>query len=92
VFYVNADKTSFRGSTSDNVNTDLSVGLIVAAVAIPNLLRSRNEAIAATAASTVRTVNVSEITYSTEYPNKGYAQAWLRWGRRPTVIALTPAT
>ena len=73
VFYVNADRTSFRGSTSDNINTDLSVGLIVAAVAIPNLLRSRIAANESAAAATVRTVNTSEVSYSTTYANKGYA-------------------
>jgi hypothetical protein len=80
VFYVNADKTSFRGSTSDNVNTDLSVGLIVAAVAIPNLLRSRMAANEAAAASTVRTVNTAQVAYSTVYPNKGYAPSLATMG------------
>ena len=80
VFYVNADKTSFRGSTSDNVNTDLSVGLIVAAIAIPNLLRSRMAANEAAAAATVRTVNTAEVAYSTTYPNKGYAPSLAAMG------------
>jgi len=80
VFYVNADRTSFRGSTSDNVNTDLSVGLIVAAIAIPNLLRSRTEANTSAAAATVRTVNTAEITYSATYPNKGYAPSLAAMG------------
>jgi type II secretory pathway pseudopilin PulG len=80
VFYVKADRTSFRGSTSDNINTDLSVGLIVAAVAIPNLLRSRTEANASAAASTLRTVNTAEITYSVTYPNKGYAPSLAAMG------------
>ncbi len=80
VFYLNADKTSFRGSTSDNINTDLSVGLIVAAVAIPNLLRSRNEANEAAAAATVRTVNTAEITYSVTYQKRGYAPSLATMG------------
>ncbi len=80
VFYVNADKTSFRGSTSDNVNTDLSVGLIVAAVAIPNLLRSRMAANESASAATVRTVNTAEVVYSTTYANKGYAPSLATMG------------
>jgi hypothetical protein len=80
VFHVNADRTSFRGSTSDNVNTDLSIGLIVAAVAIPNLLRSRIAANESAAASTVRTINTSEVSYSTVYPNKGYAPSLAAMG------------
>jgi|GEM_PF-120497 len=73
VFYVNADKNSFRGFTSDNINTDMSFGLIVAAIAIPNLLRSRIAANEAAAGATVRTVNTAEVVYETTYPRKGYA-------------------
>jgi len=80
VFYLNADKTSFRGSTSDNVNTDMSVGLIVAAIAIPNLLRSRIAANESAAAATVRTINTAEVAYSTVYPNKGYAPSLAAMG------------
>lgn len=48
--------------------------LIIAAIAIPNLLRARISANEATAASTVRTINTSQITYSTTYPEQGYAR------------------
>ena len=48
--------------------------LIIAAIAIPNLLRARISANEATAASTVRTLNTSQITYSTTYPEQGYAR------------------
>jgi type II secretory pathway pseudopilin PulG len=48
--------------------------LIIAIIAIPNLLRARVSANEATAASTVRTINTSQITYSTTYPEQGYAR------------------
>jgi type II secretory pathway pseudopilin PulG len=48
--------------------------LIIAAIAIPNLLRARTTANEAAAASTVRTLNTSQITYSTTYPDQGYAR------------------
>jgi type II secretory pathway pseudopilin PulG len=48
--------------------------LIIAAIAIPNLLRARISANEATAASTVRTINTAQITYSTTYPEQGYAR------------------
>jgi hypothetical protein len=48
--------------------------LIMAAIAIPNLLRARQTANAAAAASTVRTLNVTQVTYSTTYPANGYAR------------------
>ena len=48
--------------------------LIIAAIAIPNLLRARTTANEAAAASTVRMLNTSQITYSTTYPEQGYAR------------------
>lgn len=48
--------------------------LIIAAIAIPNLIRARTSANEAAAASTVRTLNTSQITYSTSYPEQGYAR------------------
>ena len=48
--------------------------LIIAAIAIPNLMRARNAANESAAASTVRTVNTAQITYSTTYPEQGFAR------------------
>ena len=48
--------------------------LIIAAIAIPNLLRARISANEAAAASTVRVINTAQITYSTTYPEQGYAR------------------
>ena|SRR5579864_169049 len=48
--------------------------LIIAAIAIPNLLRARISANEATAVSTVRTINTTQVTYSTTYPEQGYAR------------------
>lgn len=47
--------------------------LIIAAIAIPNLLRSKIAANESAAASTVRSINTSEITYSSVYPDHGYS-------------------
>jgi type IV pilus assembly protein PilA len=43
--------------------------LIIAAIAIPNLLRARQAANEAAAVGTLRTINVAAITYSTQYEN-----------------------
>jgi type II secretory pathway pseudopilin PulG len=51
----------------------LSIPLILA-IAIPNMLRARISANEAAAASTVRTINTTQITYSTTYPEQGYAR------------------
>jgi type II secretory pathway pseudopilin PulG len=48
--------------------------LIIAAIAIPNLMRARTSANEAAAASTVRMLNTSQITYSTTYPEQGYSR------------------
>jgi type IV pilus assembly protein PilA len=52
----------------------VAIILIIAAIAIPNLLRARMSANDSGAASTIRTINTAEVTYSTSYPNLGFAQ------------------
>jgi hypothetical protein len=68
-----ADDNTLRATTSNSITTDASIGLIAAAIAIPNLMRSRIAANESAAAATVRTVNTAEVTYATNYPRKGYA-------------------
>jgi type IV pilus assembly protein PilA len=53
----------------------VAIILIIAAIAIPNLLRSRVAANDSAAASTIRTINTSEVTYLTTYSSNGYAQS-----------------
>jgi type IV pilus assembly protein PilA len=51
----------------------VAIILIIAAIAIPNLLRSKMSASDSAAASTVRTLNTAQVTYATSYPSLGYA-------------------
>ena len=51
----------------------VAIILIIAAIAIPNLMRSRMAANNAAAASTVRTLNTAQATFSTTYPTVGYS-------------------
>jgi prepilin-type N-terminal cleavage/methylation domain-containing protein len=51
----------------------VAIILIIAAIAIPNLMRARISANDAAAASNTRTINTAEVTYSTTYPLVGYA-------------------
>ena len=60
----------------------VAIILIIAAIAIPNLLRARIAANEASAVSSLRTINTAEVTYSTTYPTVGYAA---------TLVALGPA-
>jgi hypothetical protein len=48
------------------------VVLLALAIVIPNLLRSRMHS-PAPGASMVRTINTSQVTYSTTYPDQGFA-------------------
>jgi prepilin-type N-terminal cleavage/methylation domain-containing protein len=50
----------------------VAIILIIAAIAIPNLLRSRMAANEASAVGSVRTINTAEVNYSTTYPQNGY--------------------
>jgi prepilin-type N-terminal cleavage/methylation domain-containing protein len=51
----------------------VAIILIIAAIAIPNLLRSRIAANEASAVGSLRTLNTAEITYNTTYPTMGFA-------------------
>ncbi|HUC54952.1 MAG TPA: prepilin-type N-terminal cleavage/methylation domain-containing protein [Candidatus Cybelea sp.] len=51
----------------------VAIILIIAAIAIPNLLRSRMAANEASAVGSLRTINTAEVTFSTTYPTIGFA-------------------
>jgi type IV pilus assembly protein PilA len=50
----------------------VAIILIIAAIAIPNLLRSRMAANEASAVGSLRTLNTAAVTYSSTYPSIGY--------------------
>src|SRR5260370_8071935 len=50
----------------------VSVILIIAAIAIPNFLRSRMRANEASAVASIRVINTAAVTYSITYPTAGY--------------------
>ena len=61
----------------------VAIILIIAAIAIPNLLRSRMAANEASAVGSLRTINTACVTYSTTYNSVGYPS---------TLSALGPST
>lgn len=69
---VYGDNTAIR-EVSSSPALDVSGVLIVAAIAIPNLLRSRVAANEASTVGNIRTVNTAQITYSATYPSRGFA-------------------
>jgi type IV pilus assembly protein PilA len=50
----------------------VAIILIISAIAVPNLLRSRMAANEASAVGSVRTINASAVTYSSTYPDQGF--------------------
>lgn len=50
----------------------VAIILIIAAIAIPNLLRSRMAANEASSVGSIRTINTAAVTYSSTYPSNGF--------------------
>ena len=51
----------------------VAIILIIAAIAIPNLLRARIASNESSAVASVRTINTAMISYNSSYPSIGYA-------------------
>jgi hypothetical protein len=62
---------------------DVGGALIVAAIAIPNLLRSRMAANEASAVGSLRTLNTAQVTYAGTYERRGYAPNMATFGSDP---------
>ena len=63
----------------------VAIILIIAAIAIPNLLRSRIAANESSAVGSIRTINTSEVTYASTYPQQGFADLTMLGGAVPCV-------
>ena len=65
----------------------VAIILIIAAIAIPNLLRARMAANESSAVASIRTINTAEVTYNSTYPTVGFGslandRRW-RWRLHP---------
>jgi type IV pilus assembly protein PilA len=69
----------------------VAIILIIAAIAIPNLMRARISANESAAASTLRTLNTAEVSYVTAYPSAGYATLATLGGVGPCTPSSTTA-
>jgi type IV pilus assembly protein PilA len=67
----------------------VAIILIIAAIAIPNLLRAKIAANESSAANSVRKIATAEVTYSASFPTVGYAAALTDLGG--PAVGCTPA-
>jgi type IV pilus assembly protein PilA len=72
----------------------VAIILIIAAIAIPNLLRARIAANESSAVASIRTINTAEISYNSAYPTVGFATALVNLGPGgvSTACAATPTS
>jgi type IV pilus assembly protein PilA len=66
----------------------VAIILIIAAIAIPNLMRARMSANESSAAGSIRTVNTGEVSYAATYPSIGFTALSTLGGSSPC----TPST
>jgi len=77
------EETSIR-SASTSAAMDMGVVMIVAAIAIPNLLRSRMAANEAAAVGTIRVLNTAQMAYAADFPERGFAPDLATLGPDPS--------
>jgi len=70
----------------------VAIILIIAAIAIPNLLRARMAANESSAVASIRTINTAEITYQSTYPTVGFAPALVNLGGALGVACIPSST
>src|SRR5512135_1123702 len=69
----------------------VAIILIIAAIAIPNLLRARIAANESSAVASIRTITTAETTYQSAYPTWGYADTMAKLGP-PSAVLPCPAS
>jgi len=65
-------KSKTKGFSLIELLIVVAIILIIAAIAIPNLLRSRIAANEASTVGSLRTLNTAEVTYNSTYPQVGF--------------------
>jgi len=70
---------------------DAGAALVVAAIAIPNLLRARMAANESSAVAMIRTANTAQITYSSAFPQRGFARDLASLGPDPRDVSASSA-
>lgn len=82
VAYLYGEESSIKSASNNNM-LDVGGVLVVAAVAIPNLIKSKAAADQAAAVGSLRTIVTAQIAYSSSYPKLGFAQNLATLGPDP---------
>jgi type IV pilus assembly protein PilA len=92
-FMGNKSRTPRQGSGFSLIELLIVIAiiLIIAAIAIPNLLRARIAANEGSATNSIRNINTAEFAYNAAYPTSGYASAITNLGGA-TPCAPSPIT
>jgi prepilin-type N-terminal cleavage/methylation domain-containing protein len=77
---MHSKKNVTRGFSLIELLIVVAIILIIAAIAIPNLLKSRMAANQAAAVSTLRNINNSQATYIAEFAQIGFADTFVKLG------------
>jgi type IV pilus assembly protein PilA len=71
----------------------VAIILIIAAIAIPNLLRARIAANESSAVQSLRTIDSAQVTYQSSYPSIGYASTLAQLGSPAAgCVGVTPSS
>lgn len=82
VAYLYGEESSIKSASTNSV-MDVGGMLVVAAIAIPNLVKSKSAANEATAVGSLRTIVTAQVAYSSEYPKLGFARSLASLGPDP---------
>jgi type IV pilus assembly protein PilA len=69
----------------------VAIILIIASIAIPNLMRAKMSANESSAAASVRSINTGEVSYASAYPGVGYTTLASLGGASPCTPSTTSA-
>lgn len=76
------DNNAIRAASSGG-GADVAGVLIMAAIAVPNLLRARTSANDAAAVGTMRNIVTAQVAYAATYPDRGFARDLASLGPNP---------